>query len=546
MSIALFMKQAQDEDKFGYEFIAGIDNRVAAMNASQLRGLYEHLKLTARASNNEMWKGANLKIISHLEGLMLEKEAVIEKERIKQEEQEATERNKIRMRKIRAQQNASALDIIERQSRERAEKIVREEECQRQVQERTQMMVAIIQADVRKERVWRRTAACYIVSIVAVCFVAITFLAALSTIIIAVGVSLLTVGGAAVAYRYHLKTIILPLVVSKQDIENQIDAREEELLEVALFEKRAKDRQYKEAVAAEKVERKKRLKAEKEKKIWEAEDAERRRVAQEAALEELSNSATSMADLMSGGGASVQRKTLGAFTPYVDDGSTIASAPMSRMGTLASILELDKAAMEITFTLVELTNTALSIAPGDQWAASIEVRDAAWGATPQEEKHEGHRQTRAEESVLWSAACVRTTATSMDFATEELSREWRLVAGCRQKIVLSIARNTDAAHESPNAAAGDKRSAHSSNDDAGLMGVFEAYQEDFYVASASGQPGQRCLRGVLLSAAYARMAEVAVHFGTASWDDSDREDSVDFGPAADLAILQPPIVADGK
>ena len=66
-SIAAYMKQAYDEDKFGSEFIAGIDARVAEMNATQLRGLYNHLRKTARSSTLEYWKTANLKVISHIE-----------------------------------------------------------------------------------------------------------------------------------------------------------------------------------------------------------------------------------------------------------------------------------------------------------------------------------------------------------------------------------------------------------------------------------------------------------------------------------------------
>ena len=78
-SISTYMNEAYREDKFGADFVSRIDQRVQDMNATQLRGLYDHLFYTARRAQTDMWKQANLDRISHIEKLMLEKEAIVEK-----------------------------------------------------------------------------------------------------------------------------------------------------------------------------------------------------------------------------------------------------------------------------------------------------------------------------------------------------------------------------------------------------------------------------------------------------------------------------------
>ena len=78
-SIALFIKEALAEDKFGHEYNSRIDERVDAMNAAQLQGIYNHLTHTSRMATTDMWRNANKKLIGHVEELMRERVGEVDK-----------------------------------------------------------------------------------------------------------------------------------------------------------------------------------------------------------------------------------------------------------------------------------------------------------------------------------------------------------------------------------------------------------------------------------------------------------------------------------
>ena len=90
-SIALFIKEALAEDKFGNDFNSRIDERVDAMNAAQLQGIYDHLLQTSRTASTSMWRNANKELIEHVEGLMRERVGEVQKARARVEEENARE-----------------------------------------------------------------------------------------------------------------------------------------------------------------------------------------------------------------------------------------------------------------------------------------------------------------------------------------------------------------------------------------------------------------------------------------------------------------------
>lgn len=144
----------------------------------------------------------------------------------------------------------------------------------------------------------------------------------------------------------------------------------------------------------------------------------------------------------------------------------------------------------------------------------------------QEEKHDagdtsstlreaggaGQRESRC---LLWSAAGSLSTGTSIFFSTADEWKRCCLEAGTGQTVIVSIVAERAAAPLES-----DAKSALSSS----LLGVFEALEEDFFAATspdAAAAPlvdsdgssiGVHCLRGVLLDAAYARVADITISF----------------------------------
>lgn len=466
-TIALYIKQAHEEDKFGHEFISGIDLRVQEMNATQLRGLYNHLKRTSREAKIDMWKNANLKLISHIETLMREKEAVIEKAQKKKEEANAAERNRERMKKMRAELNMHALEVIEQQARIKAEEEIKEAEKKRQILERTEIMVKTIAADDRKERVWKRTAVCYFVSVVGTCAIALLFLQSVAAVIIGAGVSLYTVVAASIAYKYYVNAIIAPMVVTEQDLEAQIEKRQEELNEEGLLDKKLKDEQFKRALAVEKLERKERKRKEKEKKEYEEKLMAERAAEQSAAYEEMSRAGISMTEILSG--SISKSKASHAQDNSLDDGSicSVSECEVAERGGEAS--EALRDTVGVRFLSVELANTALFVSSPrgtiQQWVARI--------SSSSENQESGFALT---------FPCVKNDGLNALFKvvlnSNASSSICKLEAGQKVKIVIENVARTEALTAIIKAE--DKADKDIAVDESNnILGVFEAMQDDF-------------------------------------------------------------------
>ena len=524
------MKAAYDEDKFGHDFIAGIDSRVAEMNATQLRGLYNHLRKTARGSSLEYWKNANLKVITHIEDLMKQKEEVVAKEAKKEEELYAAERAKARQKKMRAEANYNALEMIEKQARQGAEEDIRNAEKKRQVDERAEIFVKIIAAEVRKERVWKRTAAGYVVSVAGICVISLMFLQSLAAVLIGGGVALVTAVAGYIAFRYWRMAIVSPLVVTEQDLEAQIEKRCEELKIEGLADKARKDEQFKLAQAQEKVERKERKRKAQEKKAYEEKMMAMMAYAQAAALEEMSQSGLSIQDIMSGVGHSER------------DTSLLPTRSPSMFNAIAEMPLLDE--MSFRFLGVEVKNTSIEkqeqvLGQQLKWTARITVNAPVSPV--------GSLTLEAALAFSWSAPCVKNDGLDLSFKevlrSNKTSTVCRLVPGqlVRVEILAVNASDGSAAAASvipPEKAEAkyrleDNEGGDSSNNSS--LGVFEAIQEDIVAlhwndreVDAEGmtkeetkdveaEPGSldgfttATLRGVLLGTGYSRVADILVH-----------------------------------
>ena len=541
-SIAMFMKQAHDEDKYGSEFIAGIDARVVEMNATQLRGLYNHLKKTARGATLEYWKDANNKLISHIEGLMREKELAIAKERKKEEEAWAAERAKDRQKKMRAEANVNAVLMIEKQAREKAMEEVKEAERKRQVEERAEIFLKTIAADVKKERVWFRTAVVYVFSVAIICVVAVMFLTSVAALLIGAGVAICTIAAGWIAYRYYKMAIILPLVVTEKDLEEQIDKRHEDLKLKGLEEKRIKDKLYKAAAAQEKIERKERVRLAKEKKLQEEKLMAERAAEQTKALEQMSAAGLSISDLLSGGGSSSIMSGAASLAPTRPGSFIVGNSEAPEIGAFTG--PSSDGSIRLRFLSVEVLNVPLQ--------ASSSMKEGEWDCKI------------SSDDFFWVAPCVKNDGVNLLFKTvlASLKTSTPCLLHSNQLVRVEVLRRrvgggdsrSDSVLPPPRAEGKDSTTDHDDDDRDGDLrfGAFEATSEDFSAVAfagsaaaatgalaaasrrergeetkeqqelqvqekaeeeeaAGGQEGQVvALRGVLLGAAYQRVADVAI------------------------------------
>ena len=301
-SIAAFMKEALEEGKFDDSYVNRIDERVEEMNASQLQGIYNHLVRTAKESKSDIWRNANKKIISHVEGRMKEKVHEVEMERKEKEgiiEQiDMKEKLKI-MRKI---QEENELKAIQRLARDTATKFVLEDEKRRKRKEQKDIMVSEADLEEKRDRQLQYLAIGYIlISITIVIIFTSTSMnntlgKSINVIIICSYFGIATILVIYLAYKKIKDAKIIPLVVTEEDIENKIDEMEEEIKNKRLQELEEIEKKHKEAEKKEKELRKKR-KAEANKKA-EYEKNLMSEIAQEQAraAEELLISSTEMGE----------------------------------------------------------------------------------------------------------------------------------------------------------------------------------------------------------------------------------------------------------
>ena len=157
-SIAVFMRDALAEDKYGEEFNSKIDERVKEMNAAQLQGVYNHLTRTAKLSKSPLWRNANRQLIGHVEDLMKERVGVIEKAAKKREEENMKDDYREKLKLMRIEENAAALEAVNRNARTQAEDEITKAEMLRKRQERTEVVVKMAYLQEARDAYWNKLA----------------------------------------------------------------------------------------------------------------------------------------------------------------------------------------------------------------------------------------------------------------------------------------------------------------------------------------------------------------------------------------------------
>ena len=317
-SIAAYMRDALAEDKFGHEFNAGIDARVFEMNAAQLQGVYQHLNKSAKMAKSSLWRNANREIIGHVEGLMRERVAVIDKAKAKQVEAEKKEAWSERLKELRKEENEKMIEAVQNNARTQAEQEITTAETQRKRQERSEIAVKAAWLEDARDKYWHKLGIFWFASSLTVTIglsinAVSSLVQGLSGTIIGIYWGLCTLICGYLAYRKYRGAQVFPKLVTDDDLEEMISQREDEIREQLLDHMAEQKRKFKEAAAQEKIERRARKEEARIKKEYEEETQRQRLQEQEEAAAEL------MAQML-------------AAKNRVNGGSTIASNSLDASG----------------------------------------------------------------------------------------------------------------------------------------------------------------------------------------------------------------------
>lgn len=294
--IAEYIAELLKEDKFGTKYMEKLPERLEELNAAQLQGMYNHLKKTSNETKFKPWKKANVKLMNSMKDILdirINEFNKIENNKI---EKAATRRAKQNELDRKEDENEQILSVINNTSYIEAENYILEKEKQRQIDENLEMYK---QTWIGEEKRWKyiyRTTFFLIFMLVFV--IVINTLALHSTIVIAVGLTVILSLSAYGYYRAYYVAVIVPITVSKEEIDKQIEVKKAEVIERKFKEKEEMDRKYKIREEQEKAYRIEYKKKKVEKLAYEAKLLEERRLEElQMAMEILEAKAKAMAAL---------------------------------------------------------------------------------------------------------------------------------------------------------------------------------------------------------------------------------------------------------
>jgi hypothetical protein len=272
-SIATFIKELLTEDKYSGDFIDRVEERIQGLNAAQLQGIYNHLKVTSKEAKAPLWKAANTELMSKIEGILKIRTDEVHKEKKLLEEYYLKQRQKKQTKVIAAREKIRVMDMVVGNARRQAEEDVKELELKRQAAERVAILQEIAKAEDRRDFWWKVLAGFYVFALGGVCYAMRAQL-----FILIPAVFFLTLVCLFLAYRAHLWTDIKPIVFTEEQIENQIEQKAEVYRKQALSDIRERERKFQERTRRETKERRKLRKEKKAKDEQEIELLENERL----------------------------------------------------------------------------------------------------------------------------------------------------------------------------------------------------------------------------------------------------------------------------
>lgn len=247
--IVAYIKEMMEEERYGTKYIEKLPVRLQELNVAQLNGMYSHLTKIKGSATTKLWRNANGEIMSRMETILAEKNAIADAKQ-KRREQEILKRRQAReMARAKAVEAERVIQHIEEVARETAVEEIKEQEYQRKAAERIELMHKSIAAEKLRNTLLIRAAIFFVVTT--------TLLAVLVKNIIFAVVGIF---GAAcitgfVCWQAYLVSIVEPKVVTQEELDKKTEIRAEDLRLKAMNDLKQKEREFKARVLREKQER---------------------------------------------------------------------------------------------------------------------------------------------------------------------------------------------------------------------------------------------------------------------------------------------------
>eukprot|EP01041_Mallomonas_annulata_P001071 gene1071-2099_t len=241
-SLAVFIQDILSDPDFGSdseEYITRLQQRINALNHSQLQGMYNHLLKTADTADSKVWKEANKSLLSHVEVFLKIRDAELAEAKRQEGNRQAKKKKKRDNKQGKAEEEARVLEHLKVKARTEAEKEVYETEMQREAAEKLEQH--------QKEPIAARLRMKYAIVGVLV-FVIGCVIAGVAAdgdallLVLLIGISGLL--SAFILWRAYKVGKIMPIEISNEEMAEAIEVREAEILQMYLNGIAEKERQY--------------------------------------------------------------------------------------------------------------------------------------------------------------------------------------------------------------------------------------------------------------------------------------------------------------
>jgi hypothetical protein len=260
-SYSKIMSEALAEDKFDKTFSAFMDDRIESMNNAQLTGIRQYLEPTVKRSKFASWRNANAKVLSKVDEILSSRLYEIEAEVLKEEKLDTKVHDKVQRKENKIEAKRHMLAQTAKNARRTAEKEVTEYEAKRKQEEKAHILQ---NTPIAEETRYQWIYFGVVVFIFGIALASTLFQDALT-----LSLSILSVLGATgfIFYKAYHAGIIVPKVVTDEEIEDAINIREEEIYLKALNVQKQKAKEHKAAMEADREYRKNQKAIEAEKKM---------------------------------------------------------------------------------------------------------------------------------------------------------------------------------------------------------------------------------------------------------------------------------------
>lgn len=280
-SLAAFIQEILNDPNYGKgsDYVESLESRIKTLNRAQLHGFYKHLIKMSENANSTIWKEANNELITLVEKFVVADKLLAAEEKRIEDEITAKQLKKQKYDEGKVIEGKRMRAHVKSKARKTAEDEVFERERKREAAEKVEIMEK--EPAAAKRRLLYGLLGVFLLLLVIV----ITSLAAKNQpVVVAVVIVMAIVLSLGLFYKAYKVGQIVPITITKAELDEQIEQRTEELTAAVMADLAEKERQFQAMDEEDKEDRRQRRN-------------ERRRLRQEAlaSFEDLDSDGESLA-----------------------------------------------------------------------------------------------------------------------------------------------------------------------------------------------------------------------------------------------------------